>query len=303
MVQVCPIFKMKEQSWMRVKLEKWYLDFTSENEVGFYYIMALTFGRFRVGFSGINHFDPTQSVQNFKFSRIKQRSVHCIHLSKASLYSAINEAHLKINHGKTKLEGTWQFRVPPQKRWNKPLYEDSKGWVDWKVWTPLADVELVFRNREKTTKLRGTGYIDFVRMTLPFWKVPFQNLYWGRMHSPFSWSIFLSLQTKERKISLYLDPETKTQDVSVSLERNQLGDAQRMTWSIGSPVNHLKFEGKIIRILENQEILSKGRCLKILPRGIRRLLSSSGRDEKYEMASRFRGQSFRGIMEEVKYHE
>jgi hypothetical protein len=303
LASVYAIFKMKEQIQMRVKLEKWYLDFTSENEVGFYYIMVLTSGRVRIGFSGINHFDPTQSFQNFRFSRIKRRSLHCIHLSKANLHSTLNEAHLKIDHGKTALSGTWKFRVPPQKRWNKPLYEDSKGWVDWKVWTPLADVELVFHDGEKTTKLKGTGYIDFVRMTLPFWKVPFQNLYWGRMHSPISWSVFLSLQTRERNISLYLDPETTVQDVSVSIERNPLGEALRMIWNIGSPDNQLNFESKIIRVLENQEILSKGRCLKILPGGIRRMLSSSGRDEKYETTSRFRGQSFRGVMEEVKYHE
>ncbi len=294
---------MKEQREMKVKLEKWYMDFTSKNEVGFYYVMVMTFGRFRIGFSGINHFDSLRSFQNFKFSRIKRKSLHCIRLSKAHLYSTINEAHLSIDHGKAALTGTWKFRALPQKRWKKPLYEDSNGWVDWKVWTPLADVELVFRNGEKTTKLRGTGYIDFVRMTLPFWKIPFQNLYWGRMHSPRSWSVFLSLQTKEEKISLYLDPETTAREVSVSLERNQLGEAHQMTWSIGSPNCQFRFKSQIIRILENQEILSKGRSLKILPRGIRRMLSSSGRDEKYETASRFRDQSFRGIMEEVRYHE
>ncbi len=288
---------------MNVKLEKWYLDFTSEEEVGFYYVMVMTLGRFRIGFSGINHFDSSQSVQNFKLSRIKRRSLHGLHLSKARLSSTINEARLDLDHGNAALTGTWTFRSPPLKRWRKPLYEDSNGWVDWKVWTPFADVKIVFRNSKKSTTLRGTGYIDFVRMTLPFWKLPFQTLYWGRMHSLRSWSVFLALQTKEEEISLYLDPETTAQDASVSLIRNHLGEARRMIWSIGTPGDQTRFESQITRILESQEILSKGRSFRILPKGIRRMLSSSGRDEKYEMVSRFGDQSFHGIMEEVKYHE
>jgi hypothetical protein len=288
---------------MKVKLEKWYLDFTSRNETGFYYIMIITIGRYKIGFSGINHFDSSQQVQDFKISRLKQQSFHNLRLSKATLSSSIKAAHLKIDHGKIALEGNWIFRTPPIKRWKKPLYANSNGWVDWKVWTPYADVELLFRKGKNTTTLRGTGYIDFVRLTLPFWKLPFQTLYWGRMHSPDSWSVFLSLQTNGENISLYIDPQTRAQDVSVSLERNELGEAQRMIWRIGSSDNQLSFESTVNQILEKQEILAKGRPLRILPKGIRRKLSSSGRDEKYRMVSQFRDLPFRGIMEEVRYHD
>jgi hypothetical protein len=288
---------------MKVKLEKWYLDFTSNNVTGFYYIMILTIGRYKIGFSGINHFDRSQHIQNFKISRLKQQSFHKLLLSNATLSSSIKAAHLKIDHGKIALEGNWTFRTPPIKRWRSPLYEDSNGWVDWKVWTPYADVELLFRNGKSTTTLKGTGYIDFVRLTLPFWKLPFQTLYWGRMHSPDSWSVFLSLQSKGENISLYLNPQTRNQDVSVSLERNELGVAQKMIWRIGSLENRISFESTVNQILEKQEILAKSRPLRMLPRGIRRKLSSSGRDEKYRMVSRFDNQSFHGIMEEVRLND
>jgi len=288
---------------MNVKLEKWYLDFTSKNETGFYYIMIISVGRYKIGFSGINHFDSSQQVQNFKISRLKQQSLHKLLLSKAELSSSIKTANLKIDHGEIALEGNWNFRTPPIKRWRTPLYEDSNGWVDWKVWTPYADVELLLRKGKNITKLRGTGYIDFVRLTLPFWKLPFQTLYWGRMHSPDSWSVFLSLQSKGKNISLYLDPQTRDQVVSVSLERNELGEAQNMIWRTGSLENRINFESTVSQILEKQEILAKGRILRILPKGIRRKLSSSGRDEKYRMVSRFGDQPWRGIMEEVRLHD
>jgi hypothetical protein len=123
------------------------------------------------------------------------------------------------------------------------------------------------------------------------------------MHSPDSWSVFLSLQSIEENISLYLDPQTRDQVVSVSLERNELGEAQKMIWRIGSSDNQLSFESTVSQVLEKQEILTKGRPLRILPKGIRRKLSSSGRDEKYRMVSRFENQPFHGIMEEVRLHD
>lgn len=288
---------------MKVKLEKWYLDFTSKNETGFYYIMIISVGRYKIGFSGINHFDSSQQIQNFKISRLIRQSFHKLILSKASLSSSIKMAHLKIDHGKISLEGKWTFRTPPIKRWRAPLYEDSNGWVDWKVWTPYSDVELLFREGKSTKTLKGTGYIDFVRLTLPFWKLPFQTLYWGRMHSPDSWSVFLSLQFKGRTISLYQDPQTRNQTVSVSLDRNKLGEAQNMIWKIGSSENTIRFVSTVSQILEKQEILAKGRLLRIFPKGIRRKLSSSGRDEKYRMVSQFDNQPWYGIMEEVRLHD
>ena len=287
---------------MKVKLEKWYLDFTSKDVTGFYYIMRISIGRLRFGFSGINHFDASRSVQNFRFSRICRPSFHGLRLSKASLSTDLKAAHLEIDHGKTAIQGHWLFLSPPLKRLRKPLFQNDQGWVDWKVWTPLAEVKLDFRHGKNTTELKGTGYIDFVRMTIPFWKVPFQRLYWGRMHSPASWSVFLSLQSEGEKISLYLDPQTGAQEASVSLKRNETGEAESMAWSIDSPNTPHAFEAQVTRVLESQGVLEKGRTLRILPKGIRRLLSSSGRDEKYQMISRFREQDYSGIMEEVKYH-
>ncbi len=288
---------------MRVKLEKWYLDFTSKKAIGFFYIMCFTIGRFRIGFSGINYFDSSQSIQTFKFSRINRCSFHKLYLGKAKLASNIKTAKLQINHGKTSVNGTWKFLSPPLKRLKKPLFWNQHGWCDWKVWTPLAEVELEFRNGTESSMLKGTGYIDFVRFTFPFWKIPFHSLYWGRMHCSNSWCVFLSVQTREEKISLYLDPQTAESKVSVHLKRNELGKARSMSWIIDNSNSKFIFDGSVIRILEIQEIMSKGRFLRLLPKGIRRRLSSSGRDEKYEIVSQFRNQEYHGIMEEVMWHD
>lgn len=287
---------------MKIKLEKWYLDFTSEKEIGFYYIMCITLGRFRIGFTGINHFDSFRTIQSFKFSRAKHLTFHELILSKAKLTTNLSTAHLRIDHGKTELRGTWKFLCPPLKRQRKPLFRNQDGWCDWKVWTPLAEVDLELHDEEKSKIIKGTGYIDFVRSSLPFWKTPFHSLYWGRMHSPDSWNIFLSLQSERENISVYLDPQTTDHEISVRMIRDELGKTKNMSWNVGDSDRQFIFNGNVARILETEDILRRGRALRFLPNKIRRRLSSSGRDEKYEMVSRFRNQKYHGIMEEVKWH-
>jgi len=287
---------------MKIRLEKWYLDFTSEEETGFYYIMCITLGRFCIGFTGINHFDSSRSIQSFKFSRTKHLTFHQLILSKARLTTNLHTAHIQIDHGRTAIKGTWKFLHPPLKRARKPLFRNSDGWCDWKVWTPLAEVDLELHDEEKSKTLKGTGYIDFVRSSLPFWKTPFHSLYWGRMHSPDSWNIFLSLQSPEENISMYLDPQITERNVSVNLKRDDHGKAKNMSWNVGDSDRLFVFMGNVARILETEDIFSKDRAFKFLPKNIRKKLSSSGRDEKYEMVSRFRNKKYQGIMEEVKWH-
>lgn len=293
----------REIKKMKMKLEKWYLDFTSENVLGFYYIICLSLGPFRLGFSGINHFDSADPLKSFKFSRLTLRSFHVLSLRNASISTSLKSASLHIDHGQSQVRGTWSFLAPPQKRIAKPLYESKEGWCDWKVWTPKAAVDLEIKNKGRVDRLYGTGYIDYVRFNLPPWKMPLRCLYWGRMHSKDSWGVFISLKTADKSISLYMDPETAEQNISVQLNKDLHKTPVHFVWNIGLQPNPCLFDGKIVRILENEEILGKGRLLKQMPPFLRKKISSSGCDEKFEVKSTFRGEEYHGIMEEVNWNE
>jgi len=286
---------------MRVKLEKWYLDFTSEKALGFYYIMCLSIGPFRVGFSGINHYDSSGVLKSFKFSRLHHRSFHALQLRNAGFSTSLKSASLHINHGHSQMRGTWLFLAPPQKRINKPFYTSEKGWCDWKLWTPKAEVDIEVKNNGRIERLQGTGYIDYVRFNLSPWKMPFRSLYWGRVHSKDSWGVFISLAYADKSISLYMDPEEAEQDISVQFNKENLSKPVNFLWTLGPRANSNLFDCKIIRNLENEEILGKGRFLKQIPPRLRKKISSSGRDEKYEIRSTFREEEFYGIMEEVSW--
>jgi hypothetical protein len=286
---------------MNIKLEKWYIDFTSKKAMGFYYIMCVSLGPFRFGLSGINHFDTMDSMKSCKFSRLNLRSFHALKMKNASFSTTLKSASLHINHGLSQIQGTWKFLAPPQKRIHKPLYKSGEGWCDWKVWTPKAKVEMVTKNNGNADRLEGTGYIDYVRFNLPPWKTPLRRLYWGRMHSEDSWAVFMSLNCSDKSISIYMDPKSVEQDVSVLLNKGQLRTLPRFIWTIGSEHNSFLFDGKIFRTLENEEILGKSRYLKLLPPFVRNKMNSSGCDEKFEIRTTFRGKEYHGIMEEVSW--
>ncbi len=287
---------------MNIKLEKWYMDFTSKNALGFYYIMCVSFGPFRFGFSGINQFDAMDSMKSFKFSRLNQRSFHALKLKNASFSTTLKSASLRINHGLSQIQGTWTFLAPPQKRIHKPLYKSEEGWCDWKVWTPKAKVALDIKNNGNEDRLEGTGYIDYVRFNFPTWKTPLRRLYWGRMHSKDSWGVFLSLKCSDKSISIYMDPETTEQDVSVLINKGQLRTLPRFIWTIGPESDSFLFDGKIVRTLENEEILGKSHYLKHLPSRLRQKINSSWSDEKFEIMTTFKGKEYHGIMEEVSWN-
>ncbi len=288
---------------MKLRLEKWYLDLSSADDVGFYYILTVSLGRLTIGFSGITHSDGSRSLRSFRFSRVRDRSLHALRLGNAQLSSTLRKADLRIDHGKTSISGTWRFCAPPQPRRFRPLYRNERGWCDWKVWAPKADVKLLIHENGRVRRVRGTGYIDFVRSTFPFWKSPLRSLYWGRMHSPSSWRIFLCLQTEDRRVAQYLDSQTAEADVDVRLNRDSGGRPLSMDWQLGKGRGDLRLQARVNRILESQEILKKGRLLKIVPPLIRKPLNSYGRDEKYAVTAWFRDEYHRGIMEEVFWNE
>ena len=289
---------------MKLLMEKWYLDFSCPpHDFGFYYIMRITLGPFRFGFSGINHFGKSCSVQSFRFSRVKQSGFHTLDLGHARLVQNQREMELFIRHGGFTLKGRW--RRPPTSglRPSRTLYENAHGRCDWNVWCPKADVRLMLQIHGQGNWVQGTAYVDFVRTSFPAGKVPFHTLYWGRIHNEKSWGVFLALRTPEKKISWYLTPGAAVNNLEVCLNRDAGGCVRNMDWFMPEAGPDTSLRCKIIRVLESQEVLNRGWLLRLLPPRLRQRLSSGLWDEKYAVVSESGGQQSFGIMEEVRWHD
>ncbi len=62
----------------------------------------------------------------------------------------------------------------------RTLIDGSQGSVQWHCVTPRADATV----RSGGRTLRGTGYVEHLTMTLKPWRLPFNELRWGRFISP-----------------------------------------------------------------------------------------------------------------------
>jgi hypothetical protein len=76
-----------------------------------------------------------------------------------------------------KVGGTWEADAPPIKR---TLLESSDGKIEWHCWQPRARAEIHVGGN---ARLVGRGYVEQLTMTIPPWRLPFQELRWGRFLS------------------------------------------------------------------------------------------------------------------------
>ena len=285
-------------------LNKWYLDFHSGDETGFYYIMSLHMwgGRiFKLGASGLYHLSREEEIRSFKFSRIKSESLHSLNISASSLDINLKKAHLCTRHGSTGIEGEWERLAPPARRLFKPFFQKEKHWCDWKVWMPFAKVRLTIKNGDKVKNLQGKGYMDFVRFAFPPWKIPFNTLYWGRLHSDNHWIVLALVQSKNGRKAVYYEPGHTGSEASVEVKKDTGGKIRQFNWSLES-AGKKQICAEVVRTLEVQEVMDRA-ILSRLPGPTRRLLGASGVDKKFEVCAQLDGILYQGIMEEVTWNE
>jgi hypothetical protein len=84
---------------------------------------------------------------------------------------------VKWSSPRLKVEGTWQADAPPIKR---TLLESGDGKIEWHCLQPRARAEL---HVGEDARLVGLGYVEQLTMTIPPWRLPFDELRWGRFLS------------------------------------------------------------------------------------------------------------------------
>jgi hypothetical protein len=143
----------------------------------------------------------------------------------------------------------------------------------------------------------GFGYVDLVRFELPFWRVPFQSLCWGRLSSQDRWIVLFCLTTRTGVLGCALDDSGWRQDVSVEVVRDPDASLPTFRWRLGERLVNVETR----RVLERGPILSRQRLGLPLPRGLASALGSGGREEKYWSTCQLDGAEAAGPMEEVRW--
>ena len=169
-------------------LNKWFLDFVGENgETMIFYAAKLNWNMLEVQYTSWLSFDPASGVsQTSRFRNINMP------VSKNGI--------ICWSDSKFGVEGCWKPLATPL---NARIFDSEEGSVDWNCHQPASSVSLKFKDRT----IRGMGYAEQLLLTVPPWKIPMDELRWGRFGSSENQMVWIELIAEEKRQWLWLNGE------------------------------------------------------------------------------------------------
>ena len=284
-----------------MQFDKWYFDFQNEELFGYFYISLLHIGGLQFTFTEIHQIGPDPFRLHTFQTGMKWKKTHrTLSTSKAVLTLEKDWTNLVMDHKGGRINACWEPLTSSLPRVKRYLYQCDEGYSTWKVWMPYANTQVKIEpTGSGPLEVNGTGYIDFVRLTIPFWKIPFQTLHWGRFFTDDGdWFVLFQLQTPNYRLGYLANREgwhQLEQPLIRSIENNEL-----KSFSLDASHQLIKIipTGKI----QTDMILHSGR-LQWLPSDLKKRLSRNGFEDKFRVQATFRNKLFKGIMEEVRWNE
>jgi len=145
-------------------LTKWYLDCVAESgDVVILYVADLRWNAITV------HYGSLLTV----FGGVVG-SASSLH---GGAMPELQDGTIAISLPQLDVEGTWEALRSPIQR---TIFEGERGSVDWHCLQPMSQVDLLFRG---TTRIAGRGYVECLNLSILPWKLPMNELHWGRFLS------------------------------------------------------------------------------------------------------------------------
>ena len=146
-------------------LSKWYMDCVSDGgDLCIGYAAALRWRGLRINYSSmlLRRRNEETSVST-SLQRIAEPAI---------------EGHmLRWSSRPLGVEGTWEALAPPIEQ---TLLQSPDGSVAWNCLQPKGRAEIRFDHGEP---IRGLGYAEHMTMSIPPWRLPIDELRWGRFLS------------------------------------------------------------------------------------------------------------------------
>lgn len=189
---------------MAFQLSKWYLDCVTESGDAFIAYV----GRMEWGFVNLHYSSVlcTENHQVTERSSLREQNV-----------PLLDGSTLSWNSEQLGVAGIWQ---PCSVEVRESIFEDASGSVQWHCLMPRAEVHI--------GNELGLGYAEHLTMTIAPWKIPIQQLRWGRFCSSSAWVVWIDWQGEYSKRIVYVDgapaPISAMDDQHISFE-----DGSRLT--------------------------------------------------------------------------
>jgi hypothetical protein len=188
-------------------INKWFLDFTGNNgEAMIFYVAKLVWNGLSASYTSWLNYDPLSGVK----VKSRYRNVH---------FPEKNDHTITWSDYGFKVSGIWKSRTQPvQSR----IFDSEEGYLDWFCFQPVSKVKLKIKGKS----IEGSGYAEQLIMTVPAWKIPMDELRWGRMVSDENNLVWIELRENERKKWLWINGEKEDncviEDDSISVPAKNL---------------------------------------------------------------------------------
>jgi hypothetical protein len=216
-------------------LNKWFLDFVSdEGKAMIFYAAKLKWKRLEVPYTSRLIYDPDKGVK-------QESRFYNIYLPEQK------ENTINWNDPRLKVEGKWEAVASPLKA---RIFESKEGYLDWHCLQPVSKVSI----KIKDSIIKGCGYAEQIIFTVSPWKIPMNELRWGRFSSSKEHLVWIELRDKEKQQWVWYNGEKIQNPV---IEDDQI--------TIPSKGIILKLDRRVI--LESEKKISQvvGGLLRYLP--------------------------------------
>ena len=167
-------------------LNKWFLDFTGENGAAMiFYAAKLTWHGWTVSYTSWLRYDASSGLNT------KTRFRH-VELPQ------VKDNLLTWSDSEFGVSGTWESLA---KMIQTRIFDSDEGYLDWKCFQPASKVQLEING----IVLNGSGYAEQLILTVPPWKIPMDELRWGRFGSGESNLVWIELREKVKQQWLWLN--------------------------------------------------------------------------------------------------
>lgn len=145
------------------RLHKWYLDCVdARGDVVIVYAATLRWGVVRLTYSAV-------------LGQLGGRAIAATHMRR-SMPPTLAGDGIWLADDRLGVAGQWRG---PRGMAERTLWQSPHGNVRWHCHLPQADVRLSYRGHQ----LRGTGYVEHLALDVAPWRLPIDELRWGRFHA------------------------------------------------------------------------------------------------------------------------
>jgi hypothetical protein len=179
---------MKHTGVERFHLSKWFLDLVDTNgAVMIFYAAKITWHGLSASYTSCLQYSPGSGIS------IKSRF-------RDVQMPQIDDNAITWNDSKFGISGKW---ISSAKKVEARIFDSDEGFLDWKCFQPASVVQLSINGNT----LKGSGYAEQLILTAFPWKIPMDELRWGRFGSDENSMVWIEIKADEKRQWLWLNGE------------------------------------------------------------------------------------------------